>query len=157
MYAKKYLFFTPAGVLVPKQPPTSDLIPKLLPEKTQAEVTKSLFLDPIWTPRTQPCREFASSLLPPNGGEWFFFYLDSFLFLFFFFFSLKQSEETSLLLTLCNVERFCPLTCFAFCLPFIWKTAFSILGQKIMSNCYIFQMLYLPSLGILFQSLTALC
>lgn len=87
MYAKKYLFFTPAAVLVPKQPPTSDFIPNLLPEKTQAKVTKSLFLDPISTTRTQSPCEFASSLLPPKCGEWFSFISTLFLFPSFFFFN----------------------------------------------------------------------
>ena len=41
MHAKKYLFFTPGGVLVPKQPPISNLIPNLVPEKIQANFIKS--------------------------------------------------------------------------------------------------------------------
>lgn len=42
MHAKKYLFFTPGGVLVPEQPPISNFIPNLLPEKIHANFTKAL-------------------------------------------------------------------------------------------------------------------
>lgn len=53
----------------------------------------------------------------------------------------ERTGKLNALLFSCPVgERFCPFPCTAF-LSFIVKTVFSILGQKVMSNCYIFQKL----------------
>lgn len=150
MYAKKYLFFCPCGVLVPTQQPTSTFIPNGQSGKSQAKVHQIPF--PRWYQRTQEAASLWICPIPASTNLWLIVAFSLYLLLFLSFFLLSRGPIEMNLWKPCKVLPF-HLLCI---LCFILKIVFCFPGQKIMSNCYIFPKLYLPSLGSLFQSFTAL-